>query len=95
MRSKKLSTRYYSPFEAIQRIGEVVNKLNLPTSIKLHHVFYVSLLKKKKKKVGNAVETQPHLPLVVDPSNSIWYLGKIIARKMVKKNKKVQVNWLV
>ena len=49
----------------------------------MHHAFHVSL---PMKKVGNAMETQPHLPLVVDPSNSIWYPVKIIARKMVKKN---------
>ena len=42
----KLATKYYEPFEILNRVGPVACELALPTSIKVHKVFHVSLLKK-------------------------------------------------
>ena len=42
----KLATRYYSPFEILEKIGPVACERALPPSIKVHNVFHVSLLKK-------------------------------------------------
>ena len=42
----KLNTKYCEPFEILNRVGPVTYELALPTSIKVHKVFHVSLLKK-------------------------------------------------
>ena len=42
----KLATRYYGPFEILDRIGLVSYMLEFPISMKVHNVFHVSLLKK-------------------------------------------------
>jgi hypothetical protein len=42
----KLAPRYCGPFEILERMGPVAYKLALPTNIKTHNVFHVSLLKK-------------------------------------------------
>jgi hypothetical protein len=42
----KLATRFCGPFEILDRIGPVAYMLALPTSMNVHNVFHVSLLKK-------------------------------------------------
>lgn len=42
---KKLSPRYCGPYEIVKRIGTHAYKLNLPTHLKVHDVFHISLLK--------------------------------------------------
>jgi hypothetical protein len=42
----KLIVRYCGPFEILKRISRVACILALPTSMRIHNVFHVSLLKK-------------------------------------------------
>ena len=42
----KLEARYCGPFEILERIGHVAYMFSLPTSMSIHNVFHVSLLKK-------------------------------------------------
>ena len=42
----KLATKFYGPFEILDRIGIVPYMHALPTSMNVHNVFHVSLLKK-------------------------------------------------
>ena len=43
---KKLTARYYAPFNILRRIGPIAYDLALSPNIKDHNVFHVSLLKK-------------------------------------------------
>lgn len=60
-RRQKLASKYYGPFEILERIGPVAYKLKLPENSKLHPVFHVSML---KKKLDTTVETQVPLPVI-------------------------------
>jgi hypothetical protein len=42
----KLVARFYGPFDILDRIGPVSYMLAFPTSMNVHNVFHVSLLKK-------------------------------------------------
>jgi hypothetical protein len=42
----KLEERYCGPFEILENIGSVAYMLDFPTSMRVHNVFHVSLLKK-------------------------------------------------
>ena len=88
----KLSPRFYGPFQVIERVGKVAYKLDLPGSVKLHPVFHVSLL---KKKLGQQVTPIPTLPPVSDEGMLQMEPVAVLERRMVKRNNKAVVQWLV
>jgi hypothetical protein len=42
----KLAPQYCGPFEVLDRVGPIAFRLALPSTVKAHNVFHVSLLKK-------------------------------------------------
>ena len=43
----KFSPRFFGPFQIVQRIGEVANKVALPEGCPIHPMFHVSCLRQK------------------------------------------------
>ena len=52
----KLAVRYCGPFEILERIGHVAYMLAFPTSLIIHNVFHVSLLKKYVPNDNNVID---------------------------------------
>lgn len=92
LRNKKLSPKFYGPYEVIKKIGASAYRLNLPEGSAIHPVFHVSQL---KARIGDQQTTLPHLP-VLGPSGSLQPMPiAILARRMVKKRKEAEPQILV
>lgn len=87
--SQKLALKYYGPYEVLPIIGIVAYKLKLLVSATIHHVFHVSLL---KKKVGNK---KVHTTLPALPSKPLLHPQAILDRWMVKKNQQTATQMLI
>jgi hypothetical protein len=71
--SKKLDWKRLGPYTILERIGLQAYRLQLPSSVKIHNVFHVSLL---EKYTASTIphRTQPPPPPVVVPNDpTTWY----------------------
>ena len=56
----KLSPRYIGPYEILDRVRHVANRLALPRELeRIHNVFHVSCLRKYIPDVSHVLEVQP------------------------------------
>lgn len=89
----KLMPKYVGPFKVLKRIGQVAYKLELPTTMKCHPVFHVSLLHKWHKDGRQ----QPHPPPIhVSDEDGTWcQIDAILDHKKVKRGRKQIDRYLV
>lgn len=58
--NKKLSSKYYGPYEIIEKNGKVAYKLSLPPTAQVHRTFHVSLLKRHYESAPDVLTPIPH-----------------------------------
>ena len=80
---RKLYPRFVGPFEIIEEVNDVAFKLDIPSTMPIHDVFHVSLLKPYKK--GKS-PTPPPLPIEVDGELE-YEVEKVLLHRERKTNK--------
>eukprot|EP00253_Pinus_taeda_P030964 PITA_30964 len=83
----KLAPRYFGPFQILARVGPVAYQLALPSHIRIHNVFHISVLKKyvydpKHVIKWQDVQVEPEGEVLVEPQS-------ILDRREVRLRKRV------
>lgn len=92
--SRKMSQRYMGPFRIAEPIGTQAYRIHLPSQLRIHNVFHVSLLEKYTERVepGEEPALLP-LPEIVDGEEE-WELEEILDKRKVKGNAWYLVKWV-
>jgi hypothetical protein len=77
---KKLSVRFLGPFQIRDAVGTQAYRLALPTSYKIHNVFYVCLLEPWKQRVGE----EPADPMLLVVEEDAWEVSGISGAKKLR-----------
>ena len=89
----KLESKYFGPFQVLDKIGHVAYKLNLPKSTQIHPTVHVSQL---KAFVG-ILPALPYIPTWLQSTNTTEAKLpiKVLARRIMKRRNVVAVQYLV
>jgi hypothetical protein len=92
--SRKLTARYLGPFQVEQVVNPVTYKLKLPSTMRIHPVFHISLIKPYKTydEFTNRQEPTPVQHAVAEDNQ--WYVEALLDKSMRTHNRRI-VHYLV
>ena len=91
--SSKLDFKGLGRFKILRKISTHAYELDLPTSMKSHPVYHVSLLEPAALDPLTGQKQPPPPPIVVD-ENPEWEVEEILDSKLVRRTLKYLVRWV-
>jgi Chromo (CHRromatin Organisation MOdifier) domain len=88
----KLSSKYYGPFEILEKIGKLAYMLNLSEDTQIHLVFHISQL---KEKLDHKVVPTTNMSLVGKYGQMKVEPVVVLDRQLVKKGNELRTQILV
>jgi len=94
---KKLKPRYIGPYKVIKVISQVTYKLKLPSTLTIHPVFHISLLKAYQENPEEFHDRliKPPPPLVMSDGQEEFEVEKILDQRINRKGQRSTVQYLV
>ncbi len=91
---KKLDQRFAGPFKIKERVGTHAYRLQLPSSMKIHNVFHVALLRKYRPPTLEGQHAEPPPPIEVDGKLE-YEVSRIVDSRLNKRRKRIEylVEW--
>ena len=90
--TKKLASKYIGPYTIIAKISPVVYKLNLPSSLKIHPVFHISLLKSYNESDEFERTSTPPPAIIIDNEEE-YEVEYILDKRIIRKQPQYLVKW--
>jgi hypothetical protein len=92
--SRKLNARYIGPFRVARIVSPVAYRLDLPSTMRIHSVFHVSLLKRDKPSPSQFGERRPTRPPpdILDGQEE-YEVEAIIAKRIRRDRVEYLVKW--
>jgi len=85
---EKLRPKFYGPYKALHKVGEVAYALELPENSRIHNVFHVSCL---KKALGKHIRPSSDLPplddegkLILEPETILEFEGRRVRKRIIQ-----------
>ena len=88
---RKLLPRWVGPFKVSKQVGKVAYELDLPSNMKIHNVFHVSLL----KPYHPSGRTQPPPPAVWVDDEPEYEVEHILSHRVVKRGRSRKHEYLI
>jgi hypothetical protein len=92
--SNKLDYRLIGSYTILERIGSRAYKLDLPSGIRIHPVFHISLLEPaqpRNKPIPGHIQPPP-LPIIINDEEE-WEVKEIIDSHYYQKQLQYRVKW--
>lgn len=97
--SKKLGEKYIGPFTILKMISPVAAKLDLPTTMKIHPVFHVSLLKKYQSRPEEELKQDddeiPIPPITIADHEEFVEVEEILDKKISRRGRGQSIRYLI
>ncbi|KAJ0091152.1 hypothetical protein Patl1_14741 [Pistacia atlantica] len=78
---QKLASKFFGPYQIIERVGNVAYRLQLPVEAKIYPVFHVALL---KRRLGDHGVVQPTLPPYADDGLPLLQPAAVLGERWVQ-----------
>ncbi|CAG8622037.1 7437_t:CDS:2 [Paraglomus occultum] len=92
--TRKLSPKYLGPYTISAKISSTSYRLDLPSTLKIHPVFHVSMLKPYQQFEEFNREAPPQ-PIIIPESNEAKYeVEQILDKRLIRNKTQYLVKWL-
>jgi hypothetical protein len=93
--SRKLTSKFLGPFPIIAKLSDVVYRLKLPRTLRIHDVFHISLLEKYRQDTIPGRRRNPPPPIVTPEGDIEWEVDQVLDSRLFGRWKKLQylVSW--
>jgi hypothetical protein len=91
--SSKLDYKLIEPYPILERVGSKAYKLDLPPSIKIHPVFYLSLLEPTTTNSPIPGHIQPPPLAIIVNTQEEWEIEEIMDSRQYHRKLQYRVRW--
>lgn len=93
--SRKLAPKFLGPFTVIAKLSDVVYRLQLPKTLRIHDVFHVSLLERYRHDSIPGRRRLPPPPITTPDGDVEWEVHEVLNSRIFGRGRRLQylVSW--